>query len=135
MSINSATITGNLTRDGELRATASGTSVLQLSVANNTQRKNPSTGEWEDYPNFIGCTLFGSRADGIVKYMLKGTYVALKGHLHQSRWADKDGKSREKLEIVINDIEWKAKGGKAEEGDSAAPAVGGAPTDSDEVPY
>lgn len=48
MSINRATISGNLTRDGELRSTASGMPVLAFSVAVNDRRKNSQTGEWED---------------------------------------------------------------------------------------
>ncbi|MFQ6919854.1 MAG: single-stranded DNA-binding protein, partial [Collinsella sp.] len=52
MSINRVNITGNLTRDPELRATAGGTQVLSFGVAVNDRRRNPQTGEWEDYPNF-----------------------------------------------------------------------------------
>ena len=49
MSINRVCISGNLTRDAELRATTSGTPVLSLSVAVNDRRKNPQTGDWEDW--------------------------------------------------------------------------------------
>ena len=58
MSINRVNITGNLTRDPELRATAAGTQVLSFGIAVNDRRKNPQTGEWEDYPNYIDCTMF-----------------------------------------------------------------------------
>ena len=58
MSINRVSITGNLTRDPELRATAGGTQVLSFGVAVNDRRRNPQTGEWEDYPNFVDCTMF-----------------------------------------------------------------------------
>ena len=51
MSINKVLISGNLTRDAELRSTASGTSILAFGVAVNDRRKNQQTGEWEDYPN------------------------------------------------------------------------------------
>ena len=60
MSINRVNISGNLTRDPELRATASGTQVLSFGVAVNDRRRNPQTGEWEDYPNFVDCTMFGT---------------------------------------------------------------------------
>ena len=50
MSINRVNITGNLTRDPELRATQSGSQVLSFGVAVNDRRRNPQTGEWEDYP-------------------------------------------------------------------------------------
>ena len=62
MSINRVIITGNLTRDPELRSTASGMPVLGFGVAVNDRRRNQQTGEWEDYPNFIDCTMFGARA-------------------------------------------------------------------------
>ena len=58
MSINHVAITGNLTRDPELRSTAGGTAVLSFGIAVNDRRKNQQTGEWEDYPNFIDCTMF-----------------------------------------------------------------------------
>ena len=64
MSINRVNITGNLTRDPELRATAGGTQVLSFGVAVNDRRRNPQTGEWEDYPNFVDCTMFGTREKG-----------------------------------------------------------------------
>lgn len=65
MSINLVCITGNLTRDPELRSTASGMPVLGFGVAVNDRRRNPQTQEWEDYPNFIDCTMFGSRAESV----------------------------------------------------------------------
>ena len=64
MSINRVNITGNLTRDPELRATAGGTQVLSFGVAVNDRRRNAQTGEWEDYPNFVDCTMFGTREKG-----------------------------------------------------------------------
>ena len=57
MSINRVVISGNLTRDPDLRSTASGMPVLGFGVAVNDRRKNQQTGEWEDYPNFIDCTM------------------------------------------------------------------------------
>ena len=77
MSINRVIISGNLTRDPELRSTAGGTSVLGFGVAVNDRRKNQQTGEWEDYPNFIDCTMFGARADALNKYLSKGTKVTI----------------------------------------------------------
>ena len=78
VSINRVNITGNLTRDPELRATQSGTQVLHLGVAVNDRRRNPQTGNWEDYPNFIDCVMFGTRAEAIQRYLKKGTKVASK---------------------------------------------------------
>ena len=69
MSINRVIISGNLTRDPELRSTASGLPVLGFGVAVNARRKNQQTGEWEDYPNFIDCTMFGARAESLSRYL------------------------------------------------------------------
>lgn len=68
MSINRVNITGNLTRDPELRATAGGTQVLSFGVAVNDRRRNAQTGEWEDYPNFVDCTMFGTRAEAVSRF-------------------------------------------------------------------
>jgi len=105
MSINKVLISGNLTRDPELRATASGMPVLGLGVAVNDRRKNQSTGEWEDYPNFIDCTMFGTRAESISNFLSKGSKVAIEGKLRWSQW-ERDGQKRSKLEVIIDEIEF-----------------------------
>ena len=105
VSINRVNITGNLTRDPELRATQSGTQVLHLGVAVNDRRRNPQTGNWEDYPNFIDCVMFGTRAEAIQRYLSKGTKVAIEGRLRYSSW-ERDGQKRSKIEVVIDEIEF-----------------------------
>jgi single-strand DNA-binding protein len=102
-SINKAIITGNLTRDAELRATTTGTSVLRFSVAVNERVKNPQTGEWEDRPNYIDCTMFGTRAEGVQPYLAKGTKVAIEGRLHWNQW-EKDGQKRSKVDIIVDEL-------------------------------
>lgn len=109
MAINKATITGNITRDPELRQTQGGTSILSIGVAVNDRRKNQQTGEWEDYPNFIDCKLFGNRATGVAPYLEKGMKVAIEGKLNQSRWQADDGTNRSKIEIIVDEIEFMAK--------------------------
>jgi single-strand DNA-binding protein len=106
MAINKATITGNITRDPELRQTQGGTSVLTIGVAVNDRRKNQQTGEWEDYPNFIDCTIFGNRATGVAPHLEKGMKVAIEGKLNQSRWQADDGTNRSKIEIIVDEIEF-----------------------------
>lgn len=102
--LNTVSIGGNLCRDAELRATASGMAVLTFSVAVNESRKNQQTGEYEDYPNYVDCTMFGRRAESVSRYLTKGTYVALTGRLHQNRWQNKDGQNRSKLEVTADNI-------------------------------
>lgn len=105
MSINRVVISGNLTRDPELRSTASGMSVLSLGVAVNDRKKNNQTGKWEDVANFIDCTMFGERAAKIQQYLSKGSKVTIEGKLHYSSW-EKDGQKRSKIEVLVDDIEF-----------------------------
>jgi single-strand DNA-binding protein len=105
MSINRVVISGNLTRDPELRATAGGMQVMSLGVAVNDRRKNQQTGEWEDFPNFVDCTMFGTRAESLARFLSKGTKVAIEGKLRWSQW-ERDGQKRSKLEVVVDDLEF-----------------------------
>ena len=105
MSINRVNISGNLTRDPELRATASGTQVLSFGVAVNDRRRNPQSGEWEDYPNFVDCTMFGARAEAVSRFLSKGAKVAIEGKLRYSSW-ERDGQRRSKLEVIVDEIEF-----------------------------
>ncbi len=106
MSINRVNISGNLTRDPELRATGSGTQILRFGVAVNDRRRNPQTNEWEDYPNFVDCVVFGARADALNRFLSKGTKVAIEGKLRYSSWEDKAGQRRSKLEVVVDEVEF-----------------------------
>ena len=104
MSINRVIISGNLTRDPELRSTAGGTSVLGFGVAVNDRRKNQQTGEWEDYPNFVDCTMFGTRAEKLAGMLTKGTKVCILGKLRYMSW-EKDGQKHSKVDIIANEVE------------------------------
>ncbi len=105
MSINRVNISGNLTRDPEIRATAGGTQVMSFGVAVNDRRRNPQTGEWEDYPNFVDCTMFGTRAEALSRFLSKGMKVAIEGKLRYSSW-ERDGQRRSKLEVIVDEIEF-----------------------------
>lgn len=105
MSINIVNISGNLTRDSELRRTAGGTAILGFGVAVNDRRKNQQTGEWEDYPNFVDCTMFGTRAEKLAGMLTKGAKVCILGKLRYTSW-EKDGQKRSKIEVVVDDIEF-----------------------------
>ena len=124
MSINRVNISGNLTRDPELRVTSGGTQVLSFGVAVNDRRRNPQTGEWEDYPNFVDCTMFGTRAEAVSRYLSKGSKVAIEGKLRYSSW-ERDGQRRSKLEVIVDEIEFMSRGQQGEAGGYApAPSYG-----------
>lgn len=101
--INRVEISGNLTRDPELRSTASGMEVLGFGIASNDRRKNSQTGEWEDVPDFVDCTMFGKRAGSVHKYLSKGMKVFIAGKLHFSSW-EREGQKRSKLEVIVDEI-------------------------------
>lgn len=121
MSINKAIISGNLTRDPELRATAAGTPVLQFGVAVNDRAKNQQTGQWEDRPSFLDCVMFGNRAQSVAHYLSKGSKVVIEGKLRWSQWQAQDGSKRSKVEIVVDEIEFMSSR------DQAAPVASVAP--------
>lgn len=113
MSINKCFISGNLTRDPQMRATQSGTQILSFGVAVNDRRRNPQSGEWEDVPNFIDCVVFGNRANALQRFLAKGMKVAIEGKLRWSQW-EKDGQKRSKIEVIVDEVEFLAGQQKAE---------------------
>jgi len=116
VSINRVNISGNLTRDPELRATSGGTQVLTFGVAVNDRRRNQQTGEWEDVPNFVDCVVFGNRADALSRFLSKGMKVAIEGKLRWSQW-EKDGQKRSKLEVIVDEVEFfSQRGGSDQQG-------------------
>ena len=126
MSINRVIISGNLTRDPELRSTASGLPVLGFGVAVNDRRKNQQTGEWEDYPNFIDCTMFGARAESLNRFLSKGTKVAIEGKLRWSQW-EREGQKRSKIEVIVDELEFMSSrdGGGQSQSYGSQPSSGG----------
>jgi single-strand DNA-binding protein len=122
MSINKVVISGNLTRDPELRSTGSGMNVLKLGVAVNDRRKNQQTGEWEDVPNFVDVTVFGNRAEALSRFLSKGSKVAIEGKLRWSQWENQQGEKRSKLEVVADEVEFLSSRDSGSGGYSQAPA-------------
>ena len=122
MSINRVSISGNLTRDPELRVTPSGMQVLGFGVAVNDRRKNNQTGEWEDYPNFVDCTIFGNRGESMGRILHKGMKVAVEGKLRYSAWEDKNGNGRRsKIEVIVDEIELMSQNPNGASGGQPAP--------------
>ncbi|MGI6230961.1 MAG: single-stranded DNA-binding protein [Tractidigestivibacter sp.] len=135
MSINRVNISGNLTRDPELRATAGGTQVLAFGVAVNDRRRNQQTGAWEDYPNFVDCVIFGTRAEALARYLRKGSKVAIEGKLRYSSWETKDGQRRSKLEVVVDDVDFlSSRNSQNADGGYSAPSQRQQPTYSAPAP-
>ena len=104
--INRVIITGNLTRDPELRSTSSGMSVCSLRVACNTRRKDQSTGDWTDKPNFFDVTVWGAQGENCARFLAKGRPVAIDGRLEWREWQDKDGNNRQAIDIIADAVQF-----------------------------
>lgn len=110
--INKVFLTGNLTRNPELRYTSGGTAVLGMGIAVNERVKDGQTGEWADRANFFDCTMFGKRAEGVARYLAKGSKVSLEGRLRWSQW-ERDGQKHSKVEVLVDEIEFMSKASDA----------------------
>src|SRR5262245_35223688 len=119
--INRVIITGNLTRDPELRSLPSGMSVCSLRIASNTRRKDNSTGEWGDKPNYFSVTVWGAQGENCQRFLAKGRAVAIDGRLEWREWQAQDGSKRESVEIVADAVQFL---GGREEGAYAGGAGG-----------
>jgi single-strand DNA-binding protein len=108
--INRVIITGNLTRDPELRSTGGGMSVCGLRVACNTRRKDNSTGEWVDKPNYFDVTIFGRQGENAAQYLSKGRPVAIDGRLEWREWQDQAGNKRQSIDIIADNVQFLGSG-------------------------
>ena len=105
--LNVVVVTGNLTRDPELRSLPSGTSVCKLRVAVNSRRKDSASGEWVDKPNYFDVTVWGAQGENCATYLSKGRPVAIEGRLEWREWEASDGSGkRQAVEIVANSVQF-----------------------------
>lgn len=100
---NTVTIVGNLTRDVELKFTASGMAVANFGVAVNNRRKN-SSGEYEDDTSFFDVSCFGSMAENLAESATRGTRVVVTGRMEQRSWETKEGDKRSKVEVIADEV-------------------------------
>lgn len=104
--LNIVAMTGNLTRDPELRSLPSGTSVCNMRIASNTRRKDAATGEWGDKPNYFDVTVWGGQGESCARFLSKGRAVAIRGQLEWREWQAQDGTKRQSVEIVADTVEF-----------------------------
>jgi single-strand DNA-binding protein len=104
--INRVVLVGNLTRDPELRHTPSGMAVCSLRVAVNSRRKDQSTGEWTEKPNYFSVTVWGNQGESCAQYLSKGRPVAIDGRLDWREYQAQDGTKREAIEIVADSVQF-----------------------------
>jgi len=147
--INRVVMTGNLTRDPELRSLPSGMSVCSLRIACNTRRKG-AAGDWEDKPNYFDVTVWGAQGENCARFLTKGRPIALDGRLEWREWETQDGQKRQAVDIIADSVQFL--GGRDDAGGNgngfaprsdvpvdtgdlqATPVTSGAPAD-DDIPF
>lgn len=116
--INCVVLTGNLTRDPELRSTNGGTSVCSMRIAVNGRQK--ISGEWADQVNYFDVTVWGAHGENCERYLAKGRGVAVDGRLRWHEWTDKDGNKRQSVDVVANTVQFLGDGGSRDNGAAAS---------------
>lgn len=134
-----ATITGNLSREPELRYTPSGVAVASFSLAVNYRRKNKTTDEWDEQTSFFDVTAWNQLAENVAETLDKGMRVVVVGRLEQQTWKSPEGENRHKVVIIADEVapslRWATcQVQRTERGESAsaAPSRKPAPTYSEE---
>jgi len=144
--IATATLSGNLTRDVELRELPSGAEVARLRVATATRRRNGE--EWVDKTNYFTVEVYGGQARACAEHLAKGSRVLVDAELDWREWTDQQQKRREAVTFRARQIVFEGARGEAASGerDGAAPdprdspvsAVGASGEDSasaDDLPF
>jgi single-strand DNA-binding protein len=132
--INRVIITGNLTRDPELRSTPGGTSVCSLRVAVNSRRKEAD--QWVDKPNYFDVTVWGQQGENCAQYLSKGRPVAVDGRLNWREWEAQDGSKRQSVDIIADSVQFLGSRDSAPMNGSGSPEsdLRADTSDFDEVP-
>lgn len=131
--MNKLTIIGNLTKDPELRTTATGLSVCTFTVAVNRRNRNDS----EDQADFFRVTAWRELGETCAKWLIKGRKVAVVGPVSVSIYTGQDGKTYANLEVMAQDVEFLTpRDQTAQEAPKTAQQHGGfTQVDTDELPF
>ena len=104
MADNSITIVGNLTRDPEIRYTASGQANARLGIAVSRRWQNRQTQEWEERTSFFNVVCWGDMAENVSDSVAKGTRVVVNGRLEQRSWETEQGEKRSVVEVIADEV-------------------------------
>ena len=103
--INKAIIVGTLGQDPDVKYTASGSPVVNISVATNENWKDKQTGEAQERTEWHRIVIFGKLAEIAAQYLKKGSQVYFEGKIQTRKWQDKTGQDRYTTEIVANEMQ------------------------------
>ncbi len=130
-SFNKVLLLGNLTRDPELRYTASGAAVASFGLAVNRRYKQGE--QWKDEVCFVDITVWAKQGENCAEFLNKGSQVFIEGRLNYQAW-ESDGQKRSKLEVVANNVQFLSRPGGGGKGDMEGRSMdmGG---DKDDIPF
>ncbi len=131
--LNRVIMMGNLTRDPQVRYTATGTPVATLGLAVNTRIKHGD--EWKDDPCFIDVVVFGKQAESCGEYLSKGRPVLIEGRLQYRTWESQDGQKRSKHEVLADRVQFMPRAGRTSEGGLPGETGEGDAMEDDDVPF
>jgi single-strand DNA-binding protein len=103
--VNKAIIVGTLGQDPEMRYTANGSAVANISVATNETWKDKSTGEAQERTEWHRIVMFGKLAEIAQQYLKKGSQAYFEGRIQTRKWQDNSGNDRYSTEIVANEMQ------------------------------
>ncbi|HLG68735.1 MAG TPA: single-stranded DNA-binding protein [Acidimicrobiales bacterium] len=101
---NSTTVTGNLTRDPEIRYTREGQASTSFGLAVNRRWQDRETREWEEATSFFDVVCWRELAENVAMSLTRGMRVVVTGRIEQRTWETEDGERRSKVEIVAEEI-------------------------------
>ena len=123
MNLNHLVISGNLTRDPELRTIGADKAVASFTIAHNTKYKTQD-GELKEEVAFLDCEAWGRQGEIAAQYLQKGSLALVEGTLRQDSWTDKDGQKRTKLKVRVDRVHLMPMGRREGQGDAADPEAG-----------
>jgi single-strand DNA-binding protein len=103
--INKVILVGNLGNDPEIRHTASGTAVTNISIATSEVWKDKQTGQQQERTEWHKVVFFNRLAEIAGEYLRKGSKVYVEGSIRTQKWQDKEGQDRYTTEIVCNEMQ------------------------------
>ena len=130
--VNKAIILGSLGQDPDIRYTAGGAAVANISIATNEQWKDKESGEMQERTEWHRVVFFGRLAEIVGEYLRKGSQVYVEGRIQTRKWQDKEGHDRYTTEIVANEMQMlgSKSGGTTASFDQSSPAEQSAPATS-----
>ncbi len=131
--MNKVIIIGRLTKDPELRNTASGTAMCTFSIANN--RSYVKEGEKIEQGSFFNCIAWGKLGEVVVEYCKKGERIGIEGRLQQRSWEQDDGAKRSVVEIVVEGFQFLSDKKKEQQGGGNDKGTQGELYEPDKIPF